>query len=245
MMRSVFVACLAVTLGCSVALAQQRWVQYASGTGFYINREGDFITNRHVVQGCQSITVRTSRGDRPARLIASDAGRDLAILRTQTTPGDIAPLRWNIADLRLGDPLFVYGFPGEAGAGGTPTFVRTRLSAIHGPGGQPEWLQLEAATQQGNSGGPVLDSSGNVIAVIFGRAEIYETARYNQSTPPKLIGKSGVAITLAELRNFLSQHMASYYESSSGMVAYADPVLATNAAKFTFPVLCVQGTITR
>lgn len=235
---------ISLLLAAAPAQAQQRWVQYASGTGFYINKNGDFITNRHVVQGCQSITVRTPSGDRPAQLVASDEQRDLAIVRTQVTPSEIAPLRWNINDLRLGDTLFVYGFPGEAGAGGTPTFVRTSLSAIHGPGGQPEWLQMQAATQQGNSGGPVLDSSGNVIAVIFGRAEIYETTR-TPGSAPKLIGKSGVAITLAELRTFLSQHMAGYYESSSGMVAYADPVIASNAAKFTFPLLCVQGTVTR
>lgn len=235
---------LTFTLAATPAQAQQRWVQYASGTGFYINKEGDFITNRHVVSGCQSIAVRTPQGDRPAELVASDEKRDLAILRTTTAPNAVAPLRWNIEDLRLGDTLYMYGFPGEAGAGGHPTFVSTSLSAIHGPGGQPEWLQLQAATQQGNSGGPVLDGSGNVIAVIFGRAEIYETSR-NDGTPPKLIGKSGVAITLAELRNFLTQHMASYYEASSGLVAYAEPVLARNAAAFTFPVLCVQGTVTR
>lgn len=233
--------CLLTT---SPALAQQRWIQFASGTGFYINREGDFITNRHVVRDCQSIAVRTPEGDRPAQLVANDEKRDLAILRTQATPSAIAPLRWNIEDLRLGDTLYVYGFPGEAGTKGTPTFVRTNLSAIHGPGGQPEWLQLQAATQQGNSGGPVLDSSGNVIAVIFGRAEIYETSR-NETTAPKLIGKSGVAITLAELREFLTQHMAGYYQASSGLLAYAEPVIAQNAAAFTFPVLCMQGTITR
>lgn len=231
-------------LATAPAMAQQRWVQYASGTGFYINKEGDFITNRHVVRGCQSIAVRTPGGDRPAQLIASDDKRDLAILRTQITPDAVAPLRWNINDLRLGDTLYVYGFPGEAGAAGTPTFVNTTLSAIHGPGGQAEWLQLAAASQQGNSGGPVLDSSGNVIAVIFGRAEIYETSR-NDASAPKLIGKSGVAITLAELRDFLTRHMASFYQSSSCLVAHAQPLIAKNAAAFTFPVLCVQGTITR
>lgn len=244
MMRRPFLVSLVLLLAASPAMAQQRWVQYASGTGFYINKEGDFITNRHVVRGCQSINVRTPAGDRPAQLIASDDKRDLAILRTEGMPQAVAPLRWNIEDLRLGDKLYVYGFPGEAGAAGTPTFISTTLSAIHGPGGQPEWLQLQAASQQGNSGGPVLDGSGNVIAVIFGRAEIYETSR-NTSSIPKLIGKSGVAITLAELREFLTRHMASYYQSSSGLVAYAEPVLAKNAAAFTFPVLCVQGTITR
>ncbi len=244
MMRRPFLLSLVVLLAASPAVAQQRWVQYASGTGFYMNKEGEFITNRHVVRGCQSIAVRTPAGDRPAQLIASDEKRDLAILRTQETPQAVAPLRWNIEDIRLGETLYVYGFPGEAGAAGTPTFVSTRLSAIHGPGGQPEWLQLEAASQQGNSGGPVLDSTGNVIAVIFGRAEIYETAR-NDSAPAKLIGKSGVAITLAELRDFLTQHMASYYQASSGLVAHAQPVIAKNAATFTFPVLCVQGTVTR
>ncbi len=244
MTRRALLFSLLLMMGASPAIAQQRWVQYASGTGFYINKEGDFITNRHVVRGCESIAVRTPAGDRPATLVASDEKRDLAILRTQQTPDTVAPLRWNISDLRLGDTIYMYGFPGEVGAAGTATFVRTNLSAIHGPGGQAEWLQLQTPTQQGNSGGPVLDSSGNVIAVIFGRAEIYETGR-NDNMPPKLIGKSGVAITLAELQGFLQQHMASYYQSSSGLVAYAEPVIAENAAKFTFPVLCVQGTITR
>ena len=243
MTRRALLYSLALLLASAPAHAQ-RWVQYASGTGFYINREGDLITNRHVVRNCQSIAVRTPEGDRAAQLVASDDKRDLAILRTRETPANVAPMRWNIEDLRLGDTLYMYGFPGQEGAGGKPTFIRTNLSAIHGPSGQPEWLQVAAASQQGNSGGPVLDASGNVIAVIFGRAEIYETAR-NASETPKLIGKSGVAITLAELRDFLSQNMAGYYESASGMVAYAEPVIAQNAAQFTFPVLCMQGVVNR
>lgn len=229
-------------------MAQTQWVQYASGTGFYINNNGDLITNNHVVRSCQSIVVRTPAGDKPASLVAADRQRDLAILRTEGAPPGTAPLRWNIKDLRLGDALYMYGFPGETGASGTPTLVRTRLSAIHGPDGQPEWLQLESATQQGNSGGPVLDSSGNVIAVIFGRAEIYEaslTPGSDDQKLGKLVRTAGVAITLAELEDFLKDHMAGYYQSSSGLVAYAEPVIVKNAASFTFPVICTQGTITR
>ena len=228
----------------SPAWAQQQWVKFASGTAFYIDRAGHLITNAHVVKACESIAVRTPQGEKPVTLIATDTNRDLALLQADWTPPAAAPMRWNIKDLGVGDRLYLYGFPGPAGSTGTPSFVRTAVVGMHGPTDEPELLQLASAAQQGNSGGPVLDGSGNVIAVISGRTEIYKVATTTGSKP-ELIGKSDIAITLAALQDFLSAHQVSYYQSASGLLAYAEPVIARNAAQFIIPIRCIQGRFVR
>ena len=220
-------------------MAQQRMLQIASGTGFYINKDGDVITNQHVVRGCQSIVVKTPQGNQPAQLIATDKHRDLAILRTSRTPPGIAPLRWNINDLRIGDAMYIYGFPGEAGLNGTATLLHTKLTRLDSLNDTPERLYLERVINHGNSGGPVLDGSGNVIAVVSGYVETYALQ------DSKSGGHADIAITLAALQDFLKANMASYYESASGMVQYAEPVIVKSAASFTFPIICVLGSVTR
>lgn len=239
MTRRTILYLIVFLLGYMPAMAQQRMLQIASGTGFYINKEGDLITNQHVVRGCQSIVVKTPQGNQPAQIVATDRQRDLAILRTSSTPPGIAPLRWNIKDLRIGDAMYVYGFPGEEGLNGMPTFLHTKLTKLDSLNDTPERLYLERVIHQGNSGGPVLDGSGNVIAVISGYVETYAL----QDSKPG--GNVDIAITLAALQDFLKANMASYYESASGMVNYAEPVIVKNAASFTFPVICVLGSVTR
>jgi len=242
-MRTRYVASILALLVGSPALAQQQFIKYSSGTGFYINREGHVITNAHVVRACQSITVHTAQGDVPASLVASDPARDLAVLKINGTPQAIAPLRWNIADVREGTSVWLYGFPGEKGALGQPSFVSTQVVGLKGPSNEPQWLQLKSVAQHGNSGGPVLDATGNVIAVITGIAETYRPAT-TPGSQPQLVGKADVAITLASLQDFLRLHQVPYYEAASGMVAYAEPILARNAAQFVFPVRCLQGMVT-
>lgn len=211
-------------------------ISISAGTGFYINKEGDLITNHHVVSRCKSIFIRTPQGNKPARLLASDHARDLAVLRTDSTPPGFAPMRWNIKDLRVGDALYVYGFPGEQGVRGTPTFLRTKIIHLDSLNDTPERLYLERVVNKGNSGGPVLDGSGNVIGVISAYVETYALPVQDGSQPT---GKADIAITLAALQDFLKSNMASYYESASGMLNYAEPVIIKNAASFTFPVICV------
>lgn len=226
------------------AFAQQQYIKYSSGTGFFVSREGHVITNAHVVKACQRISLQTPQGEVPAELVAADRERDLAVLKTSSTPQEIASLRWNISDLQVGAQLWLYGFPGEAGANGRSSFARTKLVGMEGPGGNPLWLQLQNAAQHGNSGGPVLDASGNVIAVITGIAETYRPAE-TPGGQMTFLGSTDVAITLAALEDFLRQNRVPFYGASSGLVGYAEPILERNAARFTFPVRCVQGTVVK
>lgn len=239
-------ACLLALLMATPALAQAattRYTKISAGTGFMINREGHVVTNAHVVRGCESIRVRTEAGDTPATLIATDARQDLALLHIPDRfTAALAPMRWNIDGLRVGDPVIVMGYPGEAGIHGRYHFKKTTVSALNGPSGEAQWIQLASVAEHGNSGGPVLDTTGNVIAVISGVAITYRVDPQGTITPEQ-VGQSDVAITLAALQDFLRVQGVSFYESASGLVAYADGVIESNAQQFIVPVQCVQGTV--
>lgn len=231
---------LIVALAFAAPAEASRWlVEFSSGTGFYVNRNGQLITNAHVVRNCQSIAVRNGTTMTPASIVAADNDLDLAVLKISGPVPAIAPLRWNIAALQPGDSVAIYGFPGQAGATGKASYQRSTVTGLTGPTGQPQWIQLRSVAQQGNSGGPVLDTTGNVIAVIAGRAETYRTATSTSATP-QLVGKADIAITISALESFLRKNNVTYYQASSGLVAYADGILEHNAKKFITQVQCVH-----
>jgi serine protease Do len=244
MLRVIIILLLFIPLLPAPAYAQSlQYIKITAGTGFAINSGGDIITNAHVVQACQSITIGTDHGDVPAALLASDAAQDLAVLHVP--PGStaaVAPLRWNISDLAVGDAVVVMGYPGQASLTGRYQFRKSSITSLHGPTGEAKWLQLASVAEKGNSGGPVLDTGGNVIAVISGLAMTYKVGQDGKTTP-QLIGQSDIAITLTALQDFLRRNQIGYYESASGLVAYGDGALETNAHRFIVSVRCNQGVI--
>ena len=228
------------------ALAQQQTVyyHYLSGTGFVINKEGNVITNAHVVKDCRSISILTANGEEQATLVAADTKHDLAVLKTPYLSPSVAPLRWNISDLRVGDEVVVMGYPGKEGALGHYQFKKTKVTSLRGPGGQERWIQLASVAAQGNSGGPVLDTSGNVIAVITGMTLSYK-ADGNGNPEGVPLSQADVAIPLVALQDFLQQQAIGFYESSSDGHGYADGALRDNAHHFIVPVRCIQTVETR
>ncbi len=227
------------------ALAQTTYLKISAGTGFFVNKQGHIVTNAHVVRGCESITILTQAGERPATLVSSDTDHDLALLKAQDMGGSsVAPLRWNIRDLKIGDSVNLIGFPGQEGANGHYSYKKTNVSSLEGPTGEPVWIQLDSVAQKGNSGGPVIDGTGNVIAVISGVAQTYRIAQDGRPESNS-IGQSDIAITLPTLQDFLHKNAVPYYESASGLVSYADGALEANTLKFVVPVRCMQGSITQ
>jgi S1-C subfamily serine protease len=245
-LRALALFILSISAAASVAHAQQPaqvLVKISAGTGFFINRDGDIVTNSHVVRDCKSMSVHTVQGERPVTLRARDIEHDLAVLRMQGQVPEVAPLRWNIRDVKVGDEVIVMGYPGQAGVSNTYVFRKTRILGLTGPTGEPNWLQLGNVAERGNSGGPVLDTTGNVIAVITGKAKTYrvESGNSDARESPTLIGETDVAITLAALQDFLRRNSIPFYEASSGLVAYADTQLEIKANQFIVPVRCIQS----
>ena len=139
----------------------------SGGTGFIVNDTGLVVTNKHVVQGAGSITLRLVNGDQYAATIAGENPTlDLAYLWTDEV-ADLVPIAVGDSDeARVGENVIIIGFPIADSLGSEPTVSQGIISAKRGG-----LIQTDAPINPGNSGGPMLDQFGNVIGVVVSRVE--------------------------------------------------------------------------
>ena len=143
------------------------------GSGFVYEYNNDMvvITNKHVVNEAQNITVTFSNGDGyPATVIGSDAYSDLAVLSVDAPLEEFQPLSiTSSSTLQVGDPVVAIGSP--FGLGGTMTtgivsqLGRTIQDSVAGNFPIANIIQTSAAINPGNSGGPLLNYKGEVIGI--------------------------------------------------------------------------------
>lgn len=135
------------------------------GSAFLVSDQGYLLTNRHVVGSTRMLKLRWSDGTESiGEVIRSDPGRDVALIRTDPRPGPVFGLR--SAPVRQGETVFAIGTPMETRLQGTLT--RGVISASRTLEGY-RYIQSDAAVNPGNSGGPLLDESGQVVAMTVSR----------------------------------------------------------------------------
>jgi serine protease Do len=137
----------------------------ALGSGFIVDADGYVVTNNHVIDGADSITVTLEDGtELPATLVGTDPTTDLALLKVDAGH-DLPALAWGDSDtVRVGDWVLAVGNP--FGLGGTVTAgILSARGRDIGNGPLDDYLQIDAPINQGNSGGPTFDQAGGVIGV--------------------------------------------------------------------------------
>jgi serine protease Do len=135
------------------------------GSGFIIDPEGYVVTNNHVIDGADEITVTLNDGDRhPAKLLGSDPKTDLALLKIEA--GEALPYaRFGDSDTtRVGDWVIAIGNPFGLGGTATTGIVSARGRDIQS-GPFDDFLQIDAPINRGNSGGPLFDLTGRVVGI--------------------------------------------------------------------------------
>ena len=144
--------------------------QQALGSGFVIDKAGHIVTNYHVIQGADQIEVSFSNQDTlAATVVGSDPSTDIAVLRVRSSSRGLAPLAFGNSDtVRVGDPVVAIGNPfglRRTATAGIVSAVQER--SITAPNGYPidHVIQTDAQINTGNSGGPLLNGSGEVIGV--------------------------------------------------------------------------------
>lgn len=210
----------------------------SSGTGFFISNRGHIITNEHVVRGCSEVMIRGSVDKTTAQVVNVDTYNDLALLQTEQRPPRIAVMRDSRDAMRVGDPVMLIGYPQDRGVSGLYRVNEATIINLQGPLDEPRWIQFSDSAQQGNSGGPLLDSSGNVIGVIVGKARM---VGYNEDSGEEVtLRKSDIAISLPVLKNFL--HENNVYYRSRDSQAYFDTNRVENQARnYVVNIHCDQG----
>ena len=143
--------------------------QSAIGSGFVIDKTGHIVTNYHVVEGADIVTVSFSNRDTvKAEIVGTDPSSDLAVLRVNTSASALTPLALGNSDhLQVGDPVVAIGNPFGLDRTVTAGIVSAIQRAITAPNGYTidHVIQTDAAINHGNSGGPLLNRRGQVIGV--------------------------------------------------------------------------------
>jgi serine protease Do len=145
---------------------QQRRRGTSLGSGFIVDPAGYVVTNNHVIQGAEDITV-ILRDDTQlkAKLIGADTRADLAVLKVDPPNGKPLPaVKFGNSDkIRVGDWVIAIGNPFGLGHSVTAGIISARGRALSDS--LDDYLQTDAAINKGNSGGPLFDADGEVIGV--------------------------------------------------------------------------------
>lgn len=135
------------------------------GSGFVIDPDGYIVTNNHVIDDADEITVRfQDETQYKAKLVGRDSKTDLALLKIDAKK-KLPYVRFGDSDrVRVGDWVIAIGNPYGLGGSVTTGIISARSRHINA-GPFDDFLQTDAAINRGNSGGPMFDVDGNVIGV--------------------------------------------------------------------------------
>jgi Do/DeqQ family serine protease len=140
--------------------------QRGLGSGVIVSADGYILTNHHVVDGAEDIQVeQTGGGRKPAKLVGSDPPSDLALLKIEASGLPVLTLG-NSDDVRVGDVVLAIGNP--LGIGQTVTagiISATNRTTGLGDGSYEDFLQTDAPINQGNSGGALVSTNGELIGI--------------------------------------------------------------------------------
>lgn len=137
-----------------------------SGSGFYITNKGHIITNNHVIDKCEKILLN----DEVVELLSTNKKVDLALLKSQNTDTPFLYLRQN--QIKQGEDVVVIGYPFGKEVSTASKITKGIVSALIGLGNDDSKIQIDAAIQPGNSGGPTIGLDGQVVGVTVASANI-------------------------------------------------------------------------
>ena len=196
----------------------------STGSGFRITR-GVVVTNHHVIDSCSRLHVNGIA----SQVRGSDARSDLALLNVALA-GPSTSLRAQRA--AIGESVAVAGYPLRGLLSGF-NMTTGNLSSLSGVGGDTRLVQITAPVQPGNSGGPLLDSAGNLMGVVVSKLDAIKTAKITGDIPQNV----NFAINANVLRSFLDSYSVNY-ETGSSERAIATTAIAEKAKGFTVLVEC-------
>jgi uncharacterized protein len=198
----------------------------STGTGFTVT-SNRVVTNAHVVEGCGRLELA---GNGPARVIATDRRNDLALIGAANLSSAVT-LR--AGRLRQGDEIAVVGFPLAGLLASGAQITTGNVSALAGMQNDSRFIQISAPVQPGNSGGPLLDTSGNVVGVVVSKLNAQKIADATGDIPQNV----NFAISPLILQGFLEANGVNYQTASSTRkLSTAD--VAEAAKRFTYMVEC-------
>jgi S1-C subfamily serine protease len=196
-----------------------------------VSAAGHVLTNNHVVEGCREMRAGDSE---VLDLVAADKSADLAILKLRQPRPAAASFR-DGSNARPGEDIVVLGYPLHGLLGADAIVTTGIINALAGIRNDRRLIQISAPVQPGNSGGPVLDSSGNIVGVVVAKLDALGVAKVAGDIPENV----NFAINEATARSFLDAHHVGYNLAPSAGKLTA-PDVASKASPFTLLLECFK-----
>ena len=135
----------------------------ASGTAFFVSKQGHLITNQHVVEGCQISKVIYRDEEYDTKLISVDKNLDLALLKANLKPKSF--INFSNKPPKKRQQIIVAGYPLGQGLSDDLKINDGRISSVKGFENNTNQITVDIAINPGNSGGPIVSEKGELIAV--------------------------------------------------------------------------------
>ena len=230
--------------------SEEQIPQSGTGSGFFVSKLGHAITNAHVVQNCKKVTIGDNANKQvPAEVINKDNFNDLALLKLSSLEMASAESKSLIQklgivvvplaskgllrseDVRLGERILVAGYPFGDAFSNSIKVTTGVVSSLRGVGDDSGQFQLDAAVQPGNSGGPIYDSSGNIVGVVI--------SQLNKRTFGSLVENVNFGVKASTVRQFLTSSGLSSKRSERTEEKSTEQ-LAKIAQNQALMVICLQ-----
>jgi S1-C subfamily serine protease len=204
-----------------------------TGTGFVISSSGHVVTNQHVVDGCVDDIKGNLSGEAPVklRLVSSDETNDLALLQAPSPFKEVATIRDK--PIRPGDSVVAIGYPFHGLLTSDFTVTTGIVSSLSGILNDTRYLQISAAVQPGNSGGPLLDTNGQVVGMVAAKLNAFKFAKATGNIPENI----NFAIKTGMLRDFLDNSVVAY-QTADAKADLQTSDNSRNARAFTLLIAC-------
>ncbi len=221
-----------------------------TGTGFSVTFDGVVITNQHVVEGCSRLRAKSQGANTSfyeTSIVAQDANTDLAAVKLeyQVTPTgrrkvvNVPRAIFRQAPpLRLGDQAITYGFPMQGILASAGNLTVGNVTALRGLRDSSNYIQISTPVQPGNSGGALLDGSGNVVGVVAAKLNAAAIMRATGDVPQNV----NFAISIDIVRLFLAKNKIAIVEDASLEDRPLNDV-ALRAQLFTYLLECERKVV--
>lgn len=136
------------------------------GSGFFINPDGYIVTNFHVIANAELISAFISEKEYDCTIIFKNEIDDIAVIRVKDTSLRFSPISFSSKDFEVGDEVIALGYPLSSTMGKELKMSSGIVNSIKGFQDDARYFQFSASIEPGNSGGPILNKSGDLIGLI-------------------------------------------------------------------------------
>ena len=179
----------------------------SQGTGFFISSNGHILTNYHVVANSKLVNIYIADKEYECETVFTNEIDDIAIIRVKDTLLKCSPISLTSKNLNVGDDVIALGFPLAAAMGKELKMSTGIVNSNKGFQDDTRYFQFSAPIDPGNSGGPVLNKSGNLVGLI--------TAKYTSAT------NAGYALNLFNILKNIPTTIKLKKEASLQNVSYS------------------------